>query len=86
MPLLAIAGLGAYLFSRVRRPARLDPDERIRRGVQALLPDPGAVHVTVSRGVVSLHGSIGRNERDELLLAVLGTPGVTEVSNLLEVR
>lgn len=86
MPILAIAGLGAYLFSRVRRPRRLDPDERIRRSVAALLPHDRDLRVVVKRGVVSLRGSISRQERDDLLAAVLATPGVTEVSNLLEVE
>lgn len=87
LPFAAIACIGAYLFSRKRTAApRLDPDERIGRSVRALLPDPDAVRVTVSRGIVSLRGTIAGDERDDLLVAVLGTPGVTEITNLLEVR
>jgi hypothetical protein len=85
LPILAIAGLGAYLLSRTRTPD-IDPDERIRRSVMASLPHHHNVRVVVNRGVVSLRGTISSQERDDLLAAVLATPGVDEVSNLLEVE
>ena len=82
LPLLALACLGAYFFSKSRRPVP-DPDERIRRSVRGLVPEPSDVQVTVSRGIVSLRGTMSRDRRDDLLAAVLATPGVTEVHNLL---
>lgn len=85
LPILALVGLGAYLLSRSRTPG-IDPDERIRRSVVALLPHQGDLRVVVNQGVVSLRGTTSRRERDDLLAAVLATPGVTEVSNLLEVE
>jgi hypothetical protein len=84
LPLLALAGLGAYLVSRSR--ARIDPDERIRRSVAALLPHRNDLRVSVNRGVVSLRGTVSRSERDDLLAAVLAMPGVSEISNRLEVE
>lgn len=77
LPLLALAGLAAFLLSR----RRLDPDERIRRSVRRLLPDN--VQMTVDDGVVSLRGALSRGPRDDLLVAVLAIPGVIEVRNLL---
>src|SRR5688500_11725445 len=85
LPLLALAGLGAYLVSRTRA-ASVDPDERIRRSVAALLPEHRELRVVVKHGVVSLRGTLSRSERDDLLAAVLATPGVSEISNLLEVE
>jgi osmotically-inducible protein OsmY len=85
LPLLALAGLGAYLLGRART-GDIDPDERIRRNVVALLSRHDGLQVTVNRGAVSLRGTVSRRERDDLLAAVLATPGVTEVSNLLEVE
>ena len=84
LPLLALAGLGAYLFSRTR--AGIDPDERLRRSVAALLPHRHDLRVSVHRGIVSLRGTVGRSERDDLLAAVLAMPGVSEISNRLEVQ
>jgi BON domain len=85
LPILALAGLGAYLLSRARTPD-IDPDERIRRSVAALLAHHRNVRAVVNGGVVSLRGTIGSQDRDDLLAAVLATPGVEEVSNLLELE
>lgn len=78
--LLAAAALGAYVL---RRP-RVDPHERIQRDVRACLPDD--VQATVVDGVVTLRGTVTRDERDDVLVAVLAVPGVVEVSNLLEIE
>ena len=85
LPLLALAGLGAYLLGRTRK-AAIDPDERIWRRVTALVSRHNDLQVIVNGGVVSLRGTVSRSERDDLLAAVLATPGVTGVSNLLEVE
>lgn len=84
LALVALVGLGAYLLNRSRR--RLHPDERIRREVRALLPEPDDVQVRVDGGAVYLRGSVSREARDDLLAAVLAIPGVTEISNLLEIE
>jgi hypothetical protein len=88
LALVAVAGAALLLAKRRSRP-RLHPDERlgsqVRAQIAALLGDPQAVRVTVNRGVVSLRGGVSKAERDDVLAAVLATPGVTQVSNLLEV-
>ena len=81
LPLLTLAGLALYLF---RRGKREHPDERIRRGLRACLPE--GVRATVADGLVTLRGTVTRDARDDLLVAVLALPGVVEVSNLLEIR
>ena len=79
--LAAFAGLGFYLF---RRGKREHPDERIRRELHARLPE--GVRATVADGLETLRGTVVRDERDDLLVAVLAVPGVVEVSNLLEIE
>jgi hypothetical protein len=87
LALVAVAGAALFLAKRRSRP-RLHPDERlgreVRAQIEALLGDPQAVRVSVNRGVISLRGSVTRAERDDVLAAVLATPGVTQVSNLLD--
>jgi hypothetical protein len=88
LALLAVAGAAVLLAKRRHRP-HLHPDERlgqqVRAQIAALLADPRAVRVTVNRGVIGLRGSVSKAERDDVLAAVLATPGVTQVSNFLEV-
>jgi hypothetical protein len=78
--LVAAVALGAYVL---RRP-RIDSHERIRRELRARLPQ--GVRASVIDGVVTLRGTVARDERDDLLVAVLAVPGVVEVSNLLEIE
>lgn len=92
--LLAAAGAAAaYLYSRGRpaapRKAAPMPDDRgieeaVRERLAGVVADPGAVHVTVREGIASLRGPVLPGERDRALNAVLGVPGVLEVSNFLE--
>ena len=86
---MAIAGAAALLLAKRRSQPRLHPDQRLDRQVRAqiaaLLGGPHAVRITVNQGVVSLRGSVSKTERDDVLAAVLATPGVAQVSNLLEV-
>ncbi len=88
LALVAVAGAALLLAKRRSRP-RLHPDERLGRQVRAqiaaLLGDPQAVRVSVNAGVIGLRGRVTKAERDDVLAAVLATPGVTQVSNLLEV-
>ena len=75
LTILAVAALaaGAYHFRRSRRErvaATSDLERRVRAAIEASVADPGAVHV---------------DERDFVLAAALGAPGVTQVGNSLEI-
>ena len=88
--LVAAAGAAAcYFYSkRTRKAAELPEDlrlaEQVRRTLDGLVADPGAIHVTVSHGTALLTGPVLPVERDRVLAAVLGVPGVMAVTNRLE--
>lgn len=91
LTLLAVAmvAAGAYHFqSRRRGQARTGVDlaRRVRAAIEASVANPGNVDVRVHRGTVTLRGRVRREERDFVLAAALGAPGVTQVSNYLEVE
>lgn len=93
LTLLAVAAVaaGAYHFSRNRRrPARRVAESeqlarRVRAAIESAVANPGAVDVRVHRGRATLRGRVRREERDFVLAAALGAPGITQVNNLLEV-
>jgi osmotically-inducible protein OsmY len=91
LTLLAIATLaaGAWHFrsSRRRRAvSRENLSRRVRAAIESSVANPGAVDVRVFRGTVTLRGRVRREERDFVLAAALGAPGVTQVSNYLEIE
>lgn len=91
LTLLALAALaaGAYHY-RNRRHSRLstraDLARRVRAAIEASVANPGAVQVLVRGSTVTLRGRVRREERDFVLAAALGAPGVTQVGNYLEVE
>ena len=90
LTILAVAALaaGAYHFRRSRRErvaATSDLERRVRAAIEASVADPGAVHVRVRGGTVMLRGRVRKDERDFVLAAALGAPGVTQVGNSLEI-
>ncbi len=95
MTVLALAGVAAGIYhyrqrrgvqARRRRPA--SPDlllaEQVRSAIEAAVANPGRVDVKVHRGVVALRGEVRPAERDLVLQAALGVPGVGQVNNLME--
>lgn len=76
-------GLGAKVRER-----KLSADQQLARRVQTAIEgavaNPGRVNVKVTHGVVALRGEVRKPERDLVLAAALGVPGVTRVTNLLE--
>jgi osmotically-inducible protein OsmY len=90
LTLLAIATVaaGAYHF-RGRRRVQVDTTaslaRRVRAAIEASVANPGGVDVRVHRDTVTLRGRVRREERDFVLAAALGAPGVTQVRNFLEV-
>jgi osmotically-inducible protein OsmY len=91
LTLLAIATLAAGAWhirtSRRRRAvAGVDVARRVRAAIESSVANPGAVNVHVHRGTVTLRGRVRREERDFVLAAALGAPGVTRVSNFLEIE
>jgi osmotically-inducible protein OsmY len=90
LTLLAIATLvaGAWHFQSSRRRQAVSSEDlsrRVRAAIESAVANPGAVDVRVFRGTVTLRGRVRRDERDFVLAAALGAPGVTQVSNYLEV-
>jgi osmotically-inducible protein OsmY len=95
MTLLALAGVAAGIYhyrqqrgiSTGRRRAAT-PDlrlaQQVRGAIEAAVANPGRVDVKVHRGVVALRGEVRNAERDLVLQAALGVPGVSQVTNLLE--
>ena len=91
LTLLAVAAVaaGAYHFQARRRgQARTGVDlaRRVRAAIEASVANPGNVDVRVHRGTVTLRGRVRKEERDFVLAAALGAPGVTQVSNYLELE
>jgi osmotically-inducible protein OsmY len=85
---LATVAAGAYHF-RSRRRIQVDSTSslarRVRAAIEASVANPGGVDVRVHRDTVTLRGRVRREERDFVLAAALGAPGVTQVRNFLEV-
>ena len=91
LTLLAIATLavGAYHFRTSRRQRRdtgTSVARRVRAAIEASVANPGGVEVRVHNGRVTLRGKVRKDERDFVLAAALGAPGVTQVSNYLEIE
>lgn len=94
----AAAGVAAYLYLKKDRGHAHAPapeasgeplpdhelEARVREALAGRVADPGALHITVQQGTVSLRGAVLPGERDGALAAVLGVPGVMQVKNLLE--
>ncbi|MGH8670062.1 MAG: BON domain-containing protein [Burkholderiales bacterium] len=94
LTILAIAALAAGVYhyrTSARRPAarKASPNEqlarRVRAAIESSIANPGGVEVRVSRGTVTLRGRVRQEERDFVLAAALGAPGVTRVANYLEI-
>lgn len=95
LTLLAAAALAVgiyhYRSRTAARPARPSEEgvsdellaERVRAGIGGAASTP--VRVQCLHGVVSLRGSVRRAERDLVLAAALAVPGVTQVTNFLEI-
>jgi osmotically-inducible protein OsmY len=90
LTLAAIATLAAGVYHfRTRRRVRVsgsaDLARRVRAAIEASVADPAAIDVRVHGAIVTLRGRVRRDERDFVLAAALGAPGVTQVSNYLEI-
>jgi osmotically-inducible protein OsmY len=60
--------------------------ERVRERVARAVSHPGAVRVTVDKGIVTLGGSVAAAEFDRLVSRVLRVRGVRDVNDQLDVR
>src|SRR5688572_33249947 len=93
LTLLALATLaaGAYQIQtgrrRAARKALTDRQlaRRVRAAIESAVANPGGVDVRMHGGTVTLRGRVRKEERDFVLAAALGAPGVTRVSNYLEI-
>ena len=93
LTLLALATLaaGAYQFQKGRsqaaRKALADSQlaRRVRAAIESAVANPGGVEVRLHGSTVTLRGRVRKEERDFVLAAALGAPGVTEVRNYLEI-
>jgi uncharacterized membrane protein len=80
------------LFAEARSLAAAEPvsdellEARVRSRLGRVVAHPGAIEVTVRRGVVTLAGPIVKSEVDDLLASVSKIRGVREVGNRLEVH
>jgi len=69
-----------------REPRAVSDDtlrHRVRARLSELVARPDAVQVTVENGVVRLTGEVLPQERDTLLSALIGIPGVWRLRNAL---
>lgn len=94
LAILAVAAVaaGAYHFQQTRTQAlrrrtlaSKDLERRVRAAIESAVANPGGVDVRVHGPTVTLRGRVRREERDFVLAAALGAPGVTQVSNYLEI-
>jgi hypothetical protein len=81
LTLLAIATLAAGAWHirtgrRRRVVASLDVARRVRAAIESSVANPGAIDVRVHGDRVTLRGRVRREERDFVLAAALGAPGV----------
>ena len=58
----------------------------MRAAIESSVANPGAIDVRVHGDRVTLRGRVRREERDFVLAAALGAPGVTQVGNYLEIE
>lgn len=98
LTILAVAAVaaGVYQYRQSRRPSREQlrpadavPDdmlaERVRVSIAGAASSP--VEVSAANGVVSLRGRTrSRAERDLVEAAALAVPGVSQVTNFLEIQ
>ena len=98
LTVLAVAAVaaGVYQYRQSRRPSHQQrqpagavPDDmlsdRVRVSIAGAASSP--VHVSAANGVVSLRGRIrSRAERDLVEAAALAVPGVSQVTNFLEIQ
>jgi osmotically-inducible protein OsmY len=88
---LATVAAGAYQFQKSRRrqarKALTDAQlaRRVRAAIESAVANPGGVDVRMHGHTVTLRGRVRKEERDFVLAAALGAPGVTEVRNYLEI-
>jgi osmotically-inducible protein OsmY len=88
---LATLAAGAYHFQKSRGQASRRPPSdtqqarRVRAAIESAVANPGEVDVRMHGGTVTLRGRVRKEERDFVLAAALGAPGVTEVRNYLEI-
>ena len=87
---VAVLAAGVYHYRGYRgqaragvTPADAQLEESVRSRIAGAASAP--VEVRCSSGVVTLRGTVRPAERDLLLAAALAVPGVTQVTNLLEV-
>ena len=90
LTLFAIATLaaGAYHFRKSRREQAVSSNRlsmRVRAAIESAVANPREIDVRVHGGTVTLRGRVRKEERDFVLAAALGAPGVTQVSNYLEI-
>lgn len=90
---MAALAAGIYHFQTTRRRATRERvsasgqlERRVRAAIESAVANPGGIDVRVNGGVVTLRGRVRQEERDFVLAAALGAPGVTQVANLLEVE
>ena len=92
LTLLAVAALaaGVYHYRQRHGPGRgrLSPERRMEQSVRQAIAQAAAspIGVRCINGVVILRGTVGMAERDRVLAAALAVPGITQVTNLLEVN
>jgi uncharacterized membrane protein len=81
-------GALAEVRSRVRRDTADDPvlGARVRSELGRLTSHPGALHVVVEGGRVTLSGPVLADEVEDLLAGVSSVRGVSEVENRLQVH
>lgn len=96
LTIAAVAAVAAGIYhyrQQRRRPGRAERQpgisdellaERVRAGIAGAASSP--VEVRVVNGSVALHGTVRRAERDLVLAAALAVPGVSRVTNRLEVE
>jgi osmotically-inducible protein OsmY len=88
---LATVAAGAYHIQKSRgratRKALTDKQlaRRVRAAIESAVANPGGVEVRMHGNTVTLRGRVRKEERDFVLAAALGAPGVTEVRNYLEI-
>lgn len=82
-----MSGAAAHLLAHfIERPAPIGDVlvERVRARLGRLVSHPGAIHVAVTHGTVTLSGPIFEAELEQVLKGVATVPGVIAVENRLE--
>lgn len=95
LTIVAVAAVAAGLYHFRQTRARLGAERleasdklarRVRAAIESSVADPGNVDVRVQGSTVTLRGRVRKEERDFVLAAALGAPGVTQVANFLDVE